>query len=57
MTQEERNYLKWRCKTNWHNKYHKYINEWIDNILPLQLDYFKIEMEHLIKQGIYDTRR
>jgi len=57
MTQEERDYLLWRCKTNWHHKYHKYINEWIDNVLPQQLDYFKIEMKHLIKQGLYDARR
>lgn len=57
MTQEEKDYLYWRCKVNWHNKYHRYINEWIDNVLPHQLEYFKKEMENLIKLRIYDTRR
>jgi hypothetical protein len=57
MTQEVRAYLYWRCKTRWHNKYHRYINEWIDNVLPHQLEYFKKEMENLIKIGNYDTRR
>lgn len=53
MTQEERTYLEWRCRTNWHPKYHKYISEWIDNVLPQQLNYFRIEMKHLFEQGIY----
>ena len=57
MTQEDRDYLVWRCKTNWHNKYHHYINEWISNVLPTQLEYFKREKENLIKRGIYDTKR
>ena len=57
MTQEDKDYLVWRCKTNWHNKYHHYIDEWISNILPIQLEYFKREKENLIKRGIYDRRR
>lgn len=57
MTQEVKDYLYWRCKTNWHNKYHRYINEWVDNVLPHQLEYFKKEMENLIKFGKYDTGR
>ena len=57
MTQEDKDYLFWRCKTNWHNKYHRYIYEWIDNVLPTQLEYFKKEMEHLINQGIYEPKR
>ena len=47
------NYLKWRCRTNWHNKYHKYIDEWIKNVTEEQLSYFVIEREHLIKNGLY----
>ncbi len=46
-------YLFWRCKVNWHNKYHKYIQEWIDNVTPEQMDYFVKEREHLIARGIY----
>lgn len=57
MTQEDKDYLVWRCKTSWHNKYHHYINEWISNILPTQLEYFRREKENLIKIGIYGTRR
>ena len=57
MTQKEKDYLVWRCKTSWHNKYHHYINEWINNVLPTQLEYFRKEMNNLINRGIYDTRR
>lgn len=57
MTQEDKDYLVWRCKTSWHNKYHHYINEWIDNIIPTQLEYLRREKENLIKKGIYDTRK
>ena len=57
MTQEDKNYLFWRCKTNWHKKYHHYIDEWINNVLPYQLEYFRREMNNLINRGIYDTRR
>ncbi len=44
LTQEEKDYLIWRCKTSWHKKYYCYINDWIDNITDSQLDYFRIEM-------------
>ena len=47
MAQEDRDYLFWRCKTSWHRKYHRYINEWIDNIIPSQLEYFKREKNKL----------
>ena len=57
MNQEDKDYLVWRCKTNWHNKYRHYIDEWISNVLPTQLEYFKREKENLIKRGIYDPRR
>jgi len=48
-----RTYLEWRCRMNWHKKYYKYIDEWISNVTPLQLEYFKRERENLIKRGIY----
>lgn len=57
MTQEDRDYLFWRCKTSWHSKYYHYINEWIDNVIPSQFEYFRKEMNNLSKKGIYDTRR
>ena len=57
MTQQDKDYLLWRCKISWHNKYHHYINEWIDNVLPTQLEYFRKEMNNLINKGIYVTRR
>ena len=53
MSQEEKNYLIWRCKRFWHNKYHRYIDTWIDNVLPNQLEYFRREMNNLITLGIY----
>ena len=46
-------YLKWRCKMNWHPKYYKYIDDWINNILPYQMEYFKKEKQHLINNGVY----
>mgnify|MGYP006873000713 CR=1 FL=1 len=46
-------YLEWRCRTNWHNKYRKYINEWVSNVTPTQLEYFKIEKQHLTDKGVY----
>ena len=57
MTQEDSDYLFWRCKTNWHSKYYRYINDWIDNVTPSQLEYFKREKNKLINLGIYDTKR
>ena len=57
MTQEDKDYLFFRCKTNWHGKYYHYIEEWISNVTSTQLEYFKKEKNNLIKLGIYDTRR
>ena len=51
MTQEEKQYLQWRCRTNWHPKYFKCIKEWFSKVLPTQMDYFRIEMKHLIERG------
>ena len=53
VSDEFRKYLEWRCVMNWHKKYYKYINTWIENVLPYQCDYFVKEMFHLIEQGIY----
>jgi len=47
-------YLEWRCRTNWHPKYYKYIQEWILNVLPYQIEYFEKERKHLIDKGIYN---
>ncbi len=57
MTPEDKDYLVWRCKINWSNKYHCYIEEWIDNVLPTQLEYFRREMNNLINRRIYESRR
>lgn len=46
-------YLEWRCRTNWHPKYLKYIQEWISNVTPNQMEYFIREREHLINNGQY----
>ena len=49
-------YLKWRCKVNWHSRYLKsnwYIDQWINNITYEQLQYFIKEMDNLINLGIY----
>ena len=39
---------------NWHPKYLKYVSEWISNVLPEQMEYFRKEMLHLIERGIYN---
>lgn len=49
-----RTYLEWRCRTNWHNKYRRYIEEWISNVTEEQMMYFERERENLIKMGKYD---
>lgn len=40
-------YLIFRFKHNNHNKYMKYMQEWINNITENQLNYFKLEKERL----------
>ena len=40
-------YLIHRFKTNNHNKYLKYMMDWISNITCDQLSYFKLEKERL----------
>lgn len=40
-------YLIYRFKRNNHNKYLKYMNDWISNITENQLQYFKLEKERL----------
>lgn len=53
MKQEIKNYLIWRCKTNWHSRYLKYIDTWISNVTDTQLIYFEREMKNLINRNIY----
>lgn len=53
MTDYMIDFLRWRCRMNWHPKYHKYINEWISNVTSEQLSYFEKEMSNLINKGIY----
>lgn len=48
-------YLKWRCRVNWHPKYYKYIEEWIKNVNKQQMEYFIKEKENLILRGIYKS--
>lgn len=40
-------YLIYRFRTNNHNKYLKYCEEWISNVTSTQLEYFKLEKERL----------
>lgn len=40
-------YLVYRFKRNNHNKYMKYMQEWIDNVTETQLMYFQKEKERL----------
>lgn len=54
ISSELRKYLEWRYVMNWHKKYYKYINTWIENVLPYQCDYFVGEMFHLKDQGVYN---
>lgn len=53
MTPQLYNYLQWRCRTNWHPKYLKYIDDWISNITDTQLEYFIRECYNLINNGKY----
>ena len=46
LSEEEYNRLK-ECENN----------EWINNVLPTQLEYFRKEMINLINREIYDTRK
>ena len=55
MSKEMRTYLEWRCRMNWHAKYYRYIDTWIDNVLPYQVEYFEKEMRHLKERGIYNN--
>lgn len=48
-------YLEWRCRVNWHTKYLRYVQEWIQNVTKEQMDYFiNVEMKHLIQNGTYN---
>lgn len=47
MSEQLKAYLQYRCIHSWHPKYYKYIDEWINNVLPYQLLYFEREMKNL----------
>ena len=53
MTSVLRTYLEWRWRVNTWHKYQRYRDEWIDNLVPSQLQYFEREMQHLIENGKY----
>ena len=57
ISKELKEYLIWRCKTCWHNKYLKsswYINQWISNVTFEQIYYFiNHEMPNMIKNNLY----
>ena len=42
-----KNYLIKLFKYNNHNKYHKYVNDWISNLTKEQLSYFKEEQRRI----------
>lgn len=50
-------YLRWRCKMNWHSRYLKsnwYIDQWISGVTSEQMNYFiNHEMPNLIDRNIY----
>ena len=50
-------YLLFRFKTNNHNRYHRYYEEWLSGVTKEQLEYFEKEMYKLIEDGKYDPER
>ena len=53
MDKSLRTYLEWRFRMYNTNGYQRYRDEWINNLIPVQLEYFKKEMKHLIENGKY----
>ena len=41
-------YIRYRFKVNNHNKYHKYMEEWAENLTPEQIAYFIEERNRLL---------
>ena len=48
MTEQLYTYLQLRFYKENHVKYHKYFEEWVQNITNNQIHYFNIEMNNLI---------
>ena len=48
MTEQLYTYLQLRFYNENHVKYHKYFEEWVQNITNNQIHYFNIEMNNLI---------
>lgn len=46
-------YLRWRFIRFNIPKYHKYCQQWLDNVLDKNLWYYRKEMNNLINTGIY----
>lgn len=49
-------YLRWRCKMNWHARYLKsnwYIDAWISGVTEDQMLYFVKEMNWMIEHNKY----
>ena len=53
MTTIDKTYLEWRFRTNNIPKYLKYMEEWISNLTPEQINYFRKERLHLISMSKY----
>lgn len=53
MDKSLRTYLQWRFYLHCFPRYRQYCNEWIDNVTPDQVLYFKEEMKRLTDNGIY----
>jgi len=47
MTDNMREYLRQRFNRNNHPKYHKYFEEWLNNVVDTQLMYFEKEKYRL----------
>ena len=46
-------YLEWRFRVNNVGRYQRYRDEWINNLIPVQLLYFEKEMQHMIANKLY----
>jgi hypothetical protein len=47
MTSELYEHLKQQFYWNNHPKYRKYFEEWVNNLTPIQIEYFEIEKENI----------
>ena len=51
MTQELYEHLRQQFYWNNHAKYRKYFEEWVENLTPIQIEYFEIEKENIEKSA------